>query len=474
MFKRARAMSATLIVALAFAGLETACAGSSHTQTAPNGSHAGTENGCAEHAAAVCHRMHECLGPMFRVTFASDADCDSALRADCIDDMTAPGTGFTESNARQCASEVNAASCDDIVAERIPPVCRPHGRLANGATCYQSDQCATANCERTNGNRCGVCVPAPGLGSHCTQHCSGDGLECAPATHVCIRPGTEGAACDPSAAPCGVGLVCSGIGATRTCQRAGTTEGSPCTASPTDTIHACDLMRGLVCDARVGTCRALRLANAGEPCGLVGDGLVGCGSRGRCVGQTSDHPGTCAAPPSLDGPCTVTDSFGCPPMSRCVAPPNRLRGVCMHSDSTICRDGRTPDPREFATPLSVPSTVQGALRADDISLSDDSVADDYGVHINAGDTVTIDAIGGESTSSQGTLLDMYIILMRDGHEVAHDDDSGGDLNSRLVFTSPDSAMYTLRVTTYGSGLKTGAYTLRTTAGALPVVPRDGG
>ena len=117
--------------------------------------------------------------------------------------------------------------------------------------------------------------------------------------------------------------------------------------------------------------------------------------------------------------------------------------------------------------LSIPGMVQGTLQAGDTPLSDGSVADDHTVWLTSGTPVTIVTRGGPSTSSPGTNMDMYTILMRNGVEVTHDDDSAGNLNSRIVYTPTQTGMYTIRVTTYGSGLKTGAYTLQTYAGALP-------
>ena len=117
--------------------------------------------------------------------------------------------------------------------------------------------------------------------------------------------------------------------------------------------------------------------------------------------------------------------------------------------------------------LSIPGTVQGTLQAGDTQLSDGSVADDHTVWLTAGQPVTVVVRGGPSTSSPGSNLDVYTILMRNGQEITHDDDSAGNFNSRIIYTPTQTGMYTIRVTTYGSGLKTGAYTVQTMDGAHP-------
>lgn len=128
--------------------------------------------------------------------------------------------------------------------------------------------------------------------------------------------------------------------------------------------------------------------------------------------------------------------------------------------------GRPSAPATGAT-LAVPSTVQGTLSASDTRLQDGSVADDYVLNLTANQPVTIVVRGGPSTSEPGSNLDVYAIILRNGAEIAHDDDSAGNLNARLVFTPPTTGQYTLRVTTFGSGLHQGAYTVQTWPGANP-------
>lgn len=117
--------------------------------------------------------------------------------------------------------------------------------------------------------------------------------------------------------------------------------------------------------------------------------------------------------------------------------------------------------------LAIPGTVAGTLQQGDTVLTDGSAYDDHTVWLTSGQPVTIVVRGGPSTSSPGTNLDVYTFLMRNGAEVMHDDDSAGNFNSRIIFTPTATGMYTIRVNTYGGGLKTGAYTIQTWQGAHP-------
>jgi len=117
--------------------------------------------------------------------------------------------------------------------------------------------------------------------------------------------------------------------------------------------------------------------------------------------------------------------------------------------------------------LPVPGTVSGSLQQGDTALPEGRVCDDHTVWLSTGQPVTVVVRGGPSTSTPGSNLDVYTSLMLNGQEVVHDDDSAGSFNSRIVYTPTSTGMYTVRVTTYGGGLKTGAYTVQTWAGANP-------
>ncbi len=119
--------------------------------------------------------------------------------------------------------------------------------------------------------------------------------------------------------------------------------------------------------------------------------------------------------------------------------------------------------------ISTSAVANGSLQRGDTLLPDGRVADDYVIQLIAGVPVTIVARGGPSITSPGSSLDMYVILLQSGSEVTHDDDSasnGTALNSRIVYTPVVTGTFVIRVTTYGSRLSEGSYTLQTYPGAL--------
>jgi hypothetical protein len=116
--------------------------------------------------------------------------------------------------------------------------------------------------------------------------------------------------------------------------------------------------------------------------------------------------------------------------------------------------------------LTIGQTVQGDLRTGDAVLSGGSLAVDYTFELRAGAVFTAVLRGGASVTTPGSSLDMYVILMFHGAEVTHDDDSAGNLNSRIVYTAQNRGTYVLRVTTFSGGQQ-GHYTLQTWAGAHP-------
>jgi len=59
-------------------------------------------------------------------------------------------------------------------------------------------------------------------------------------------------------------------------------------------------------------------------------------------------------------------------------------------------------------------------------------------------------------------FDAYLIILDDsGREIACDDDSGGNLNARIVLSAPYTGTYQIVATTYRQG-ETGRYRLHVT------------
>jgi hypothetical protein len=110
-------------------------------------------------------------------------------------------------------------------------------------------------------------------------------------------------------------------------------------------------------------------------------------------------------------------------------------------------------------------TLAGALTATDTRLDDGSAGDDYTIMLTAGQPVTIITRGGPSADEPGSNLDVYTLLLLNGQTLDSDDDSAGNLNSRIVWTPTVTGPHTIRVSTFGSGLKQGQYTLQVLPGA---------
>jgi hypothetical protein len=110
------------------------------------------------------------------------------------------------------------------------------------------------------------------------------------------------------------------------------------------------------------------------------------------------------------------------------------------------------------TPIMQGQALQGVLDGNGLVLPSGAAADDYVIQLTAGVPVVITTMGGASYNTSSS-LDVFTYLYFNGSEVAHDDDSAGNLNSRIYYTPMYSGTYVIRVTTWGSGLRIGPYTL---------------
>ena len=99
-----------------------------------------------------------------------------------------------------------------------------------------------------------------------------------------------------------------------------------------------------------------------------------------------------------------------------------------------------------AQQIPIGTTVQGELTAGDPTLSDGSHYKMFTFMGTAGETVQIDLMS--------TAFDAYLYLRNSsGQNVATDDDSGGNLNARIIRTLPYTGMYQILANT----LRAGAY-----------------
>jgi hypothetical protein len=95
--------------------------------------------------------------------------------------------------------------------------------------------------------------------------------------------------------------------------------------------------------------------------------------------------------------------------------------------------------------------VQGRLTANDAKLADNTYFQAWTFYGQAGEAVTLDVVS--------TDFDAYAVVQdMGGNVLARDDDSGGNLNARIIFTLPYTGNYRLIANTLRVGA-TGAYSL---------------
>ncbi len=132
-----------------------------------------------------------------------------------------------------------------------------------------------------------------------------------------------------------------------------------------------------------------------------------------------------------------------------------------------------PLPKRELLPIATPASnpieiakgvdVQGALEGSDGRRANNSIFDDYAIHLDAGEKVLVTVTGQKSVNEFCCDLDTEVQILKDGALLARDDDGGGYPASRLVFTAPTAGHYLVRVTTPGSFYRAGPYVLRVSA-----------
>ncbi|WP_299323961.1 hypothetical protein [Parasphingopyxis sp.] len=116
------------------------------------------------------------------------------------------------------------------------------------------------------------------------------------------------------------------------------------------------------------------------------------------------------------------------------------------------------------TPLAPGSATQGELtRESERVTSNDYYLDSYTVTGEAGDRIAI----AMQSDDFDTLLEIGLMESDQFMQMFVDDDGGEGLNSRLVFTFPESGTYIVRARTFGADA-TGNYTIELTE--LPPPP----
>jgi hypothetical protein len=317
----------------------------------PGSSDGGTsaDQACKDSAHATCDKMESCAPNNLKAAYGDVSTCETRLKAQCLDGLSAPSTGNTAKKTEACAQAFADFACTDYRDKANTPVpCLPtHGSVADGEPCQYGPQCQSGFCAIVPGDACGKCASAPRQGDSCAQLTScGSQWTCTSDTFVCASPLPLGQACG-AGQPCGAGLSCvapGGAGTAGKCMSAGTSEGMACDRSE-KTGPGCDNALGLYCNAKTKQCASTTYAGDGEACGYDSSNgtQVNCMS-GECVGANAAKMqlGTCAARAKDNGACTVPDagasapSSGCIPTARCVASSGTM-GTCRAPAAASCK-----------------------------------------------------------------------------------------------------------------------------------------
>ncbi|MCB9533325.1 MAG: PPC domain-containing protein [Myxococcales bacterium] len=119
------------------------------------------------------------------------------------------------------------------------------------------------------------------------------------------------------------------------------------------------------------------------------------------------------------------------------------------------------DSTQTAAPLPVGAVVDATLGAGD-SAVDGTFQDRYAFEVAAGQLLTI--------TMRSDAFDTYLSLLDpSGYAVAYDDDSGGNLDSRISFVATRGGTYTVLAHSYDGG--SGPYTIQLDVGAPAPVAR---
>ena len=276
---------------------------------------------CEPYAAMFCDRWAACAPRALEFTFGDVGTCQRRLRLSCTLDASAPGSGITAAAAMACVSALSSAGCDDVLDDMLP-ACRFTGRLAIDAPCGSHSQCGSGYCHVPDGVTCGLCTARAAEGAECeSDDACLPGLLCSEVGR-CVPAATDGDFCNESR-PCRrVSLYCGDVD--RTCHRP-RGEGESCNIIGPGAFAPCDF--GLSCRRSSADARCVRVQYGvvGEACGVP---LVSCGGSASCL------EGTCQAPGTDDGRCTLSPLGDGP---GCLFPASCSSGTCGLPDYARCQ-----------------------------------------------------------------------------------------------------------------------------------------
>jgi hypothetical protein len=323
------------------------------------------DKACADVAQARCNQGSECslpetvTGTGFNIleTYGTLQTCLARQTLNCMNGLTAPGTGNSPAKVELCVTEFPTYTCQDFFDNEPPADCAVTGSRQNGAGCTFNGQCVSGYCQGTKNTVCGTCADPPAVGAECSDSTCAQGQRCVAAIQQCQDVVSMNGVCDATH-PCDRGLACVGADAATmtsgTCETAGTRVGLACGG----TMPGCDATLGLYCGGPAGSKTCMQVlygadgadagaqstdggAGGGIPCGVLADGShVGC-IAGGCYTTTGPATGSdlgvCKpfAPDNM--PCDTTLGPDCMPPARCVASSaGSSAGTCLVPAASLC------------------------------------------------------------------------------------------------------------------------------------------
>lgn len=278
------------------------------------------DGACDQYVSSLCNKLAECFPAFIKISYKDANDCVARQKSTCMKALSAPSTGATPELLSGCASSYSARSCNDIFKQPdASDACKtPAGSLADGAPCGDDAQCSGRACNITGDSSCGACAARIAAGGDCTKGKCDDGLTCA-RNGKCVAPAAAGSPCSDSQ-PCSTPLVCSA----GTCAEGGAAGANCGEDAP------CNALKALFCDPTSNQCKELKIANAGEACGLVSGSFVTCSAGGNCK-QGAGGSGTCQAAAADGAACNAENGPGCQEPAECI------NGVCTVTDPGACK-----------------------------------------------------------------------------------------------------------------------------------------
>ncbi|HXX68790.1 MAG TPA: hypothetical protein VEK07_16500 [Polyangiaceae bacterium] len=364
---------------------------------------------CAAYATADCQYISACEPGTLSGTYGTLTQCETVQTTDCMNNVGAPGSGWTTSWNTACSAELQgyAAACDAGPIPRPIPAAGPctlSGAGDAGAACGVAGQCGTGVCDRI-GAVCGVCTTPGALGQPCgpgTEVTCAPGLACS-SKNTCVSVVGVDASCDRGATTDCVGgaqcvIASADSGTSGTCVAEGVKAGTACNSTGVGAPDCWDVA-GFFCNGS-SQCQAISYAASGAGCGEADGGTsdTACAG-GTCVGTS------CATPAPAGQACTVGYGAGCEAGSVCAVIGS---GAGCSSVNAACFGGEAgPPPFTFA-PSNVSLTTildQQGMAADENLSSACSVDTDANSPGDDCFTSPIEAV----TQEDGSTVNLVVV-----------------------------------------------------------------